>query len=130
MADFQYGNFGQAIGFGGAGLLAGLLPGNSPAQQAAFGQAMQGASDLAMNRAQENMAYQNQQMQQESQQRQAGNQNRAQRLGNESQERLGRGELANRKQQFGINQRFGYAGLAKRQAMNIKQGVLNGLAGD
>lgn len=128
MDSFQYGNYGQAIGFGNGGLLAGLMPGSSPASQFAYGQAMSGASDLAMNRAQENMGYQQQQMQNESQQRQAGNSNRAQRAENASQERMGRGELANRQRNFNVGQRYGYAGLARRQQLGIQQSVLNGLA--
>lgn len=128
--DFQYGNYGQAIGFGNGGLLAGLLPGNTPAQQAAYGQAMQGASQLAMNRAQENMGYQQQQMQNESQQRQQGNQNKAQHAQNASEERMGRGALANRQQQFNIGQQYGYAGINKRRQLGIQQSILNGLAGE
>ena len=125
--DFQYGNYGQAIGFGG-GLLSGLRPGGTPAQSAAYGMAMQGDANMALNRANENMAFQQQQAQNESQQRMASNQNKAQRAGDESQERLQRGSLANRQKLFNIGQRFGYAQLGKQRQTNIQQSVLNGLA--
>jgi hypothetical protein len=127
--DFQYGNYSQAIGFAPGGLLAGLRPGSTPAQQAAYGAGMSDIAGMGLQRAQENQAASTDQMQNESQQRMAGNQNRAQRSSNESEERMGRGSLANRQKLFNITQRFGYAAMNKQRQMRMKQGVLEGLAG-
>lgn len=125
--DFQYGNYAQAIGFAPGGLLAGLRPGGTPAQQAAYGAGMSELASAGLQRAQENQAAAGDQMQNESRQRMAGSQNRAQRAGNESEERMARGSLGNRQKVFNINNRFGYAALNKQRQVRNQQAVLQGL---
>lgn len=125
--DFQYGNYAQAIGFAPGGLLAGLRPGGTPAQQAAYGAGMSEMANAGLMRAQENQSAAGEQMQAESQQRMTGNKNRAQRAGNESEERMARGSLGNRQQVFNINNRFGYAAMNKQRQLRNQQAILQGL---
>lgn len=127
--DFQYGNYSQAIGFAPGGLLSGLRPGGTPAQQAAYGAGMAELAGVGLQRAQENQAAAGDQMQNESRQRMVGSQNRAQRAGNESEERMARGSLGNRQRVFNINNRFGYAALNKQRQVRNQQAVLQGLMG-
>lgn len=128
MADFQYGNFAQAIGFAPGGLLSGLRPGGTAAQQAAYGAGMADIADLGLQREQANQDSAMQQARNESQQRMQGNSNRAQRSANESQERMERAGLSNRQTVFNIGQKFGYAAMNKQRQNRMQQGILNGLA--
>jgi hypothetical protein len=130
MATFQYGNYAQSVGFNpGYGLLAGLHGGGSTAQQAAYGQAMAGAANMQLDQAGKNQELGQQQMQAESQQRQQNNSNMAQRAGNETQERIGQGELNSRKKTFNMGMNYGYAQMNKQRQVGHQQQLLNGLAG-
>lgn len=116
----------QAIGFNPNSVLSGL----SKRGPFAKGQAMQAASGLNMDREQKNQEFALKQMQDESQQRQASARNSAQQATNASQERTRAGEMSNRAAAFDMDMGFNYAGLQKRQNLNLQQALLNGMARD
>ncbi len=117
----------QAVGFNPGSLLSGLSKKASPYGK---GQAMQAAASLGMDREQKNQEFATKQMQDESQQRQQESRNSAMQASNASQERVARGNLANRGAAFETGMGFDYAGLQKRQWMNLQQTLLSGLAKD
>lgn len=109
------------------GLLSGLAP--TPNVSAfAKGQQMTNQAALGMENAKKQQETAVDQMQEDSQQRQRQSQNAASRAGNESQERVGAGNLANRANVFNVGMGFDYASLQKRRQLDLQQTLLNGLA--
>lgn len=119
--------YSQAIGSGAGSVLSGLAARSSPFGK---GQAMQAASGLNMDREQKNQDFAVKQMQDESQQRQQASRTAAARSSNESQERTAAANAASRSNVFDVGMRFDYAGLQKRQQLNLQQALLNGIARD
>lgn len=120
--------YGNAVGFNPSGrLLAGL---STKGDVGAFakGQAMADAAALNMDRQQKNQELGMQQMQAQSSQRQKEASNQANRAGNESQERVQAGNLANRRDVFNTDMGFNYAALQRRNHLNLQQALLNGMA--
>jgi len=113
----------------GKSVLSGLRPSGDAAAYGK-GQVMAGMAGLNLERAQSDQQSSVQQMQADSSLRRQQNQNQAQRAGNESQERMAKGSMQNRKAVFDMGMDFDYAGLRKRQNMNLKQALLNQAIGD
>jgi hypothetical protein len=111
-------------------LLSGLTKKTGDAGAFGKGQAMAAAAGLNMDREQKNQEFGLQQMKDDSQLRQQGNQNMAQRAGNEVDARMQKGALASRKSVFDTSMNFDYASLRKRQQMNLQQALLNNMARD
>lgn len=123
--------YAQAVGFNpGKSLLSGLAKKPGDAGAFAKGQAMANAASLNLDREQKNQDAAVQQMKADSSLRQQGNQNQAQRAGNEVQERVAKGGLESRKNVFNTGMNFDYASLRKRQQMNLQQALLNNMARD
>lgn len=120
----------QAVGFGsGSRLLSGLS--QKPNVSAyAKGRAMQDASGLDMDREQKNQELGVQQMNAAFQQRQQDSQNKARQSQNATDERMQAANLANRQQVFNLGMNFDYAGLQRRNQLNLQQALLNGMARD
>jgi hypothetical protein len=89
---------------------------------------MAAAAGLNLEAANQNQQFGLQQMQDESSLRQKDSQNKSQRAENESQGRMMKGALASRKNVFDTSMNFDYAGLRKRQGLQIQQALLNNLA--
>lgn len=123
--------YSQAVGFNpGKSLLSGLAKKPGDAGAFAKGQAMANAASLNLEREQKNQEAGVQQMKADSGLRQQGNQNQAQRAGNEVQERVAKGGLESRRNVFDTGMGFDYASLRKRQQMNLQQSLLNNMARD
>lgn len=121
----------QAVGFKpGSSLLSGLA--KKPGDVGAFakGQAMANAADLNMQREQQNQKMGVEQMQADSQMRQQQNRNQMERATNDVQQRVAQGALDSRKNVFDKGMAFDYAGLQKRQQINLQQALLNNMARD
>lgn len=120
--------YAQAVGFNpGRGLLSGLSK-KGDVGAYAKGTAMKDAAGLNMDRQSKNQEFGVQQMQQQAQLRQQGSQNKAQRAGNEAQERMRAADLEGRRQVFDTGMGYDYAALRKRQQNQLQQTILNGLA--
>jgi hypothetical protein len=111
-------------------LLSGLTKKTGDAGAFGKGQAMAAAAGLNMDREQKNQEFGVQQMKDDSQLRQQGNQNMAQRAGNEVDARMQKGALDSRKSVFDTGMNFDYASLRKRQQTNLQQALLNNMARD
>lgn len=119
----------QAVGFNpGSSLLSGLSKKGGDVGAFAKGQAMANAAGLNMDRQQQNQEMGVKQMQADSQMRQQQNQNQMQKATNQVAERVASGALDSRKKVFDTGMNFDYAGLQKRQNMNIQQALLNNFA--
>lgn len=120
----------KAVGFTPSkSLLSGL---SQKGDVGAYGKGlgMQAAADMNLNREQQNQQFATQQMETESRQRMADSQTKAQRAENNVRERTATGDLANRRQVFDMGQVFDYAALRNRQALNLRQALINGIARD
>jgi hypothetical protein len=108
-------------------LLSGLAPDRNVS---AFtkGQQMQNAATMGMDRAQKQQEMDVSQMQEDAQQRQRTAQNYTTRAGNEAQERTAGATLDNRRNVFDLGMNFGYAGLQRRNQLNLQQALLSGAA--
>ena len=113
-----------------AGILGGLTKKSGAAGAYGKGLGMAAAAGLNMEREQKNQEFGLQQMKDESQLRQQGNQNMAQRAGNDSEARLQKGALASRKNVFDTSMNYDYAALQKRKNMQLQQSLLNNIARD
>jgi hypothetical protein len=113
-----------------AGILGGLTKKSGAAGAYGKGLGMAAAADLNMDREKQNQEFGLQQMKAESQLRQQGNQNSAQRAANESAERMQRGALSSRKAVFDNTMGYNYASLRKQNSTQLQQALLNQLAGD
>jgi len=111
-------------------LLSGLTKKTGDAGAFGKGQAMAAAAGLNMDREQKNQEFGVQQMKDDSQLRQQGNQNMAQRAGNEVDARMQKGALDSRKSVFDTGMNFDYASLRKRRQTNLQQALLNNMARD
>lgn len=121
----------QAVGFNpGSSLLSGLSKKGGDVGAFAKGQAMANAAGLNMDRQQQNQEMGVRQMQADSQMRQQQNQNQMRRATNGVAERVASGALASRQRVFDTGMNFDYAGLQKRQNMNLQQALLNNFARD
>lgn len=113
----------------GKSVLAGLRP-SGDVGAFAKGQSMAGMAGVNLDRAQNTQQAGVQQMQADSSLRRQQNQNQAQRAENEVQEGMAKGALQSRQNVFNTGMNFDYAGLRKRQQMNIRQALLNQAVGD
>lgn len=95
----------------------------------AKGQGMAAAAGLNLESANQKQQLGVQQMQDDSRLRQQDSQNKAQRAENDSQSRMMKGALDSRKSVFDANMAFDYAGLRKRQGLQIQQALLNSVMG-
>jgi hypothetical protein len=121
----------QAVGFNpGSSLLSGLSKKGGDVGAFAKGRAMANAAGLNMDRQQQNQEMGVRQMQADSQMRQQQNQNQMRRATNEVAERTAGGALDARQRVFDTGMNFDYAGLQKRQNMNLQQALLNNFARD
>jgi hypothetical protein len=111
-------------------LLSGLTKKTGDAGAFGKGQAMAAAAGLNMDREQKNQEFGVQQMKEDSQLRQQGNQNMAQRAGNDVDARMQKGALDSRKSVFDTGMNFDYAALRKRRQTNLQQALLNNMARD
>jgi hypothetical protein len=111
-------------------LLSGLTKKTGDAGAFGKGQAMAAAAGLNMDREQKNQEFGVQQMKDDSQLRQQGNQNMAQRAGNDVDARMQKGALDSRKSVFDTGMNFDYAALRKRRQTNLQQALLNNMARD
>jgi hypothetical protein len=111
-------------------LLSGLTKKTGDAGAFGKGQAMAAAAGLGMDREQKNQEFGVQQMKEDSQLRQQGNQNMAQRAGNEVDARMQKGALDSRRSVFDTGMNFDYAALRKRKQTNLQQALLNNMARD
>jgi len=122
--------YANAVGSNpGNSVLSGLR-GKGDAGAFAKGQGMAAAAGLNLEAANQNQQLGMQQMQDESGLRQKESQNKAQRAENDSQARMMKGALDNRRSAFDTNMAFDYAGLRKRQNLQIQQALLNGVMRD
>lgn len=112
------------------GLLAGLTKRSGDAAAFGKGKAMAAQSELGLGQAMKDQELGLQQMRDDSQLRQQDSQNKAQRLGNESEARVQKAGLDSRRQVFETGMNFDYAALQKRQQMQLRQALLNGIARD
>jgi hypothetical protein len=113
-----------------AGILGGLTKKSGAAGAYGKGLGMAAAAGLNMDREKKNQEFGLQQMKDESQLRQQGNQNMAQRAGNESEARMQRGAIGSRQNVFNNSMNYDYAALQKRQDMQLRQALLNNVARD
>lgn len=120
--------YSNAVGFNPGQSVLGGLRTRGAAAPFAKGQAMAAAAGLNMEAAKQNQQLGMQDMENQSQQRLASARNQAQRAGNESQERIQRGSLANKSAAFDLGTRFDYAGLQKRRDLQWQQALLNNFA--
>lgn len=111
------------------GLLGGLSANPSVA---AFGKGrtMSGAAGVGMERQKNSQELAVNQMQQDSQQRMQQAGNYAARAGNETQERIQAGGLANRMALFHTNMGFEQEGANRQRALNFRQALFNSLTKD
>lgn len=122
--------YAPAVGFKpGNSVLAGLKR-SGDAGAFAKGQGMAAAAGLNLEASKQNQQFGVQQMQDDSRLRQQDSQNKSQRAENESQGRMMKGALDSRKNVFDTNMAFDYAGLRKRQGLQIQQALLNSMMGD
>lgn len=122
--------YAPAVGYKpGNSVLAGLK-GSGDAGAFAKGQGMAAAADLNLSAEQQNQKMGVDQMQADSQLRQQGNRNQAQRAQNETQERTAKGALGSRRAVFDTNMNFSYAGLRKQNQLKLQQALLNSFAGE
>lgn len=128
MNSFSYQGYPRAVGFNpGSGLLAGLQSGPSAAQQAAYGQAMAGAAEMGMEAAAADQQLAGNVMKAESAQRLEDAQNKTQKDSNDSQYRIGKGNLGNRQSLFEMQMDFANAGRRKQQQASNQNTLLRGL---
>lgn len=120
--------YSNAVGFNPGQSLLGGLRTRGAAAPFAKGQAMASAAGLNLEAAKQDQQLGMQDMENQSQQRMANARNQAQKAGNETQERIQRGGLANRSAAFDLGTRFDYAGLQKRKQMQWQQALLNNFA--
>jgi hypothetical protein len=113
-----------------AGILGGLTKKSGAAGAYGKGLGMTAAAGLNMEREKQNQDFGLQQMKDESQIRQQGNQNMAQRAGNESDYRMQRGAVGSRQNVFDNSMNYNYASLRKQQGTRLQQALLNQMAGD
>ena len=110
-------------------LLSGLAPDRN-VSAFAKGQQMQNAATMGMDRAQKQQEMGVSQMQEDAQQRQRTAQNYTTRAGNEAQERTAGATLDNRRSVFDLGMNLSYAGLQRRNQLNLQQALLSGAARD
>ena len=108
-------------------LLSGLAPDRN-VSAFAKGQQMQNAATMGMDRAQKQQEMGVSQMQEDAQQRQRTAQNYTTRAGNEAQERTAGATLDNRRNVFDLGMNFSYAGLQRRNQLNLQQALLSNAA--
>ena len=108
-------------------LLSGLAPDRN-VSAFAKGQQMQNAATMGMDRAQKQQEMGVSQMQEDAQQRQRTAQNYTTRAGNEAQERTAGATLDNRRNVFDLCMNFSYAGLQRRNQLNLQQALLSNAA--
>lgn len=110
-------------------LLSGLSPSPNVAA-AAKGQQMQGQAALGMERAQQQQESALNSAQGEVQRRAQSSRNAASRFGNEMQEGIANAQQDTRRNVFDVGMGFDYAALQRRNQLNLRQSLLNGIARD
>ena len=110
----------------GQGLLGGLSKNPSVAAYGK-GRAMSSAAGLGMEKSKADSGMAMTQMQEDSRQRMQSAGNKMARAGNESQERIQRGGLANRMQNFNLGMQFDQAAVDKKRSLDFRQALFNSL---